>query len=354
MVIKNLKNKLIAVLGYGQEGEAVARYLLKHGIQPVLFDQRPWEDWTETKKLEIKKLGVNFIFGPDAFLELTGFDVAFKSPGIRPKLITDSKLLITSQTKYFFENCAAKIIGVTGTKGKGTTSALVYEILSLSLRGSASDRSNLNLEERLLLHSDALMARNGNPIAYLTGNIGKQQPLDILDDLNPNDWIIYELSSFQLQDLDKSPHIAVVLMITSEHLDYHKDNNEYISAKSAITKFQGSDDIAIINEAYPASVQIGKQGRGKKIYFSAKKIPELIDKSKIQLRGEHNLENIAAAAAVGTALGINTGAINAAAANFKGLEHRLEFVGESQGIKFYNDSFSTTPETAIAGIRSFT
>lgn len=331
MDIEDLKDKLVAVLGYGQEGEAVADYLVKYGIKPVLFDQKPWEEWPKGEQEEIKKLGVNFIFGPGWLEELKGFDVAFRSPGIKLSLLTtNNSKLITSQTKWFFDHCPAKIIGVTGTKGKGTTSTLIYEILQAQSKIS-----------------------NPKSKIYLTGNIGKIQPLEILDTLSKNDWVVYELSSFQLQDLDHSPHIAVVLMITREHLDYHNDAAEYAAAKSSITKFQTEDDIAIVNQDYPGSKAVGELGSGKKIYFS-RQDSSPVDVSGRQLRGEHNLENIYAAALAAKAAGRNANSIEQAISEFKGLEHRLEFVGNKNGIKFYNDSFSTTPETAIAAVKSFT
>lgn len=370
--IGDLEGKLVAVLGFGQEGKAVTAYLLKHGVKPVLFDQKPWQEWDEIEKLEIKKLGLNFIFGPDCFKELAGFGVAFRSPGIplsRLELqsrIKDKGLLVTSQAKWFFERCPAKIIGVTGTKGKGTTASLIYEILSQK-----------TIDYRL------------KSIVYLTGNIGATQPLEILDDLKPEDYIVYELSSFQLQDLDRSPHIGVVLMVMSEHLDYHRDQEEYIEAKSAITKFQNTDDFAVINADFENSIKIGEMGPGKKIYFSRKKELEngcfvknnqivcvgaglarpsldggrlkpapteqiILDIRILQLRGAHNLENVCAAVSVAKILGVYDGIIKEAAINFKGLEHRLEFVADKRGVKFYNDSFSTVPETAVAAINSFT
>lgn len=329
MGINDLKNKHVAVLGYGQEGQAITRYLTKHGVKPVLFDHRPWEAWEKEQREEIKNLGLNFIFGPDAFLELRTFDVAFRSPGIPIQKIKDLglKLEITSQTKFFFENCKAEIIGVTGTKGKGTTASLIYHIL-------ATNRFPLTTK------------------VYLTGNIGKTQPLDILDNLQPEDWVVYELSSYQLQDLTQSPHIAVVLMVTGEHLDYHKDLAEYHSAKSSITRNQTPADWAVINSAYPASVEIGYLGLGKKVYFSGQEF-NLLPEEKIQLKGRHNLENIQAAAKVAEILDIDPAITKQAIAEFRGLEHRLEFVAEKGGIKFYDDSFSTTPESAVAAIKAF-
>ena len=363
----DLQNKLNAVVGFGQEGRATTEYLLKHGVIPVLFDERPWKEWSADHQAYIKSLAVNFIFGPDAFKELKGFNVVFRSPGIKLNQVVNNvskSTLITSQTKWFFDHCPAKIIGVTGTKGKGTTSSLIYEILQAN-------------------------AYNLKAKSYLTGNIGKVQPFEILDNLKNEDFVVYELSSFQLQDLKKSPHIGVVLMVTSEHLDYHKDLAEYIEGKSGIVKYQTADDFAIINVDYSESVEIGNLGKGKKIFFSTKKELEegvfVKDKSLViknvlgagfklptpvaepmnrhatgqatgyQLRGNHNLENIEAAITACLAIGIKDPDVLQTSINaFKGLEHRLEFVAEKQSVKYYNDSFSTTPETAIAAINSFT
>lgn len=377
MEIKDLQGKLVAVLGYGLEGKATAAYLLKHGVTPVLFDQRPFEQWPVDEQNYIKSLQINFIFGPDAFMELAGFDVAFRSPGIRlsdlqlttgnsdasvgaPTLKGRRGLQLTSQTKWFFDNCPAKIIGVTGTKGKGTTCALINDMLK------TQNQSGKSLSR-----------------TFLTGNIGKVQPLEFLDGLDQDDWVVYELSSFQLQDLEKSPHIAVVLMVLAEHLDYHKNVKDYHEAKIPIVKFQNAGDIAIINHDFPASMAIGAFGKGKKLFFSRQKavkpgcfvkdddivMPDsnfsakggfatggqlIIPISSLQLKGLHNLENVCAAVLASTAAGCGPGSIKKAAKKFKGLEHRLEYVCDVDRIKYYDDSFSTTPETTIAAVKSFT
>ncbi len=347
MNIKDLQGKLVAVLGFGVEGRATINYLIKHGVKPVLFDSKPWEQWSEEDKNDIKSLQINFIFGPDYLKELKGFDVVFRSPGIKLSIVksyASNVAILTSQTKWFFEHCPSKIIGVTGTKGKGTTSTLIYEILKQQF-----------------------------PKVHLIGNIGKTQAFEILDDLSPNDLIIYELSSFQLQDLTQSPHIAVVLMTTSEHLDYHKDIEEYHQAKTAISKFQSDSDFTIFNIDYSATSEIGNLGQGTKIKISTKQslkegcfiendlvtIKNISGQNyqypitNIQLPGRHNLENICAASAVATILNVDFESLKTAVENFKGLEHRLEFIGDKNGIKYYNDSFSTIPETTIAAINAF-
>ena len=342
------------MLGYGMEGKATAAYLIKHGIKPVLFDQKPWEKWDKEEKQKIRGMEINFAFGPDCLKELKGFNIVFRSPGIQLSAISNQLsegCIITSQTKWFFEHCPAKIIGVTGTKGKGTTSSLIYEMLRLDF-ASKKNKSRV----------------------FLTGNIGKEQPLEFLDSLTDDDYVVYELSSFQLQDLTLSPHIGVVLMVTGEHLDYHKNIAEYREAKSAITKFQKPSDFAIINHDFPASMAIGAFGKGKKLYFSKNsklsegcfiqdekivvhgvlsKKTDVLEIDKLQLKGRHNLENVCAATLAALTAGCGIQSIKKTLKEFKGLEHRLEFVAEKNGILFYNDSFSTTPETAIAAIEAF-
>ncbi len=286
----------VAVLGLGVDTQDVIPFLEKRGDEVTVLDEAKG----------------------DKFENLDQYDLIVRSPGVyryRPELLK-TKTVITSKTKLFFDLCPAKIIGVTGTKGKGTTATLIYEIL-----------------------------KAGGKDVYLGGNIGSGI-FGILPELTGNSWVILELSSFQLVDLTKSPHIALVLMITSEHLNWHKDEAEYVSAKKSILAYQTENDFAVINKDYPNSVAIGKQGKGKKIWISGKEI-----NLTTRLRGEHNKENIAAAVSVAKILDLP---FEDVVANFPGLEHRLEEVTTVNGITFYNDSFSTTRETAIAAIKSFT
>ncbi len=328
MILNDLADKKVGILGFGQEGQAVSVYLNKHGIQAQVFENLGDGPWPA---------------------EISECQVLFRSPGIwrnHPQLLSAEKSgsAVTSQVKWFFDNSPARIIGVTGTKGKGTTCSLIHSILE----------------------------KAGIP-ARLTGNIGKIQPLDFMDDLTSEDWIIYELSSFQLQDLTKSPHIGVCLMVTSDHLNHHNDIDEYHQAKSAVTAFQSAEDIAIYNTDYAASERIGSQGKGIKLTISASEQSEkgayiqgdivhitthhhktfVLDCSARKLKGAHNMENIAAGALVTAALDIDSSKITEAINAFNGLEHRLQFVAEVDGIQFYNDSISTIPETTVAAIDSF-
>jgi UDP-N-acetylmuramoylalanine--D-glutamate ligase len=174
--------------------------------------------------------------------------------------------------------------------------------------------------------------------------------LEFLGKLKKDSIVVLELSSFQLHDLTKSPQIAVVLKTTSEHLDYHKDLEEYLSAKESIVKYQTEKDLVVLNSDYPYCERFSELTPAKKIYISTKKE---VPYKEVGLLGPHNLENILAAAAVCKILKVPTGIIEKVVKEFKGLPHRLEFIRKVNEIEFYNDSFSTTPETCIAAIQSF-
>lgn len=323
----NFKNKKIAIIGKGVEGISSEKFFKGKGAVVTLLDKTQGDDYL--KKLE-------------------EFDLVVRSPGVKLGEIKNLKLKIknssiTSQTKLFFDLTPCKIIGVTGTKGKGTTSTLIYEMLK----------------------------KQGIDV-YLGGNIG-EPPFNFLDKLNAQSIVVLELSSFQLIDLDKSPHVAVMLMTTSEHLDYHKDLKEYVDAKRNILKFQTSEDYAILNRDYPTSNESDIHTNAKIFYVSTErngyegcsikdnavflklngKEDKIIDAAEILLPGKHNLENVCAAAVAATISGVSKENIASVLKTFKGLEHRLELVDTINGVKYYDDSFSTTPETAIAAIKAF-
>jgi UDP-N-acetylmuramoylalanine--D-glutamate ligase len=320
----NFKGKKIAVLGIGVEGESTVKFLKKQGAKVIQLDKNKDKSYLE---------GLN------------QYDLVVRTPGIKvlelAKKVDPQK--ITSQTRLFFDLCPCPIIGVTGTKGKGTTSSLIYEMLK----------------------------KQGKD-ACLGGNIGKP-PLDFLDKLSPRSIVVLELSSFQLQDLTKSPHIAVMLMITSEHLDYHTDTKEYIDAKRNILRFQNSEDFAIINRDYPATLESDIYSAGKVFYVSRErsgydgcyieggaiwiqkngKKEKIILTSQVKIPGGHNLENASAACMAADLAGVSRENMASVLKTFKGLEHRLELVRTIEGVSYYDDSFSTTPETAIAAIEAF-
>lgn len=316
--MQDFKDKKIAVLGKGIEGESSTKFLREKGANVTVFDEDSWE-------------------------KLDSYDLIVRSPGVKLDNLDKYKEKLTSQTKIFFDLCPATIIGVTGTKGKGTTASLIFEMLKAQY-----------------------------PDVYLGGNIGVP-PLTFLEKLSTGSIVVLELSSFQLIDLDKSPHIAVMLMTTSEHLNWHKDVYEYVSSKRNILNFQTERDFAIINKDYPATRESDVNTDAQVFYISREeevvegcfvkegKIvfrrggieEEIIDVSEILLPGKHNLENICAAVNAAILAGAGKSAIIQVLKTFKGLEHRLELIGEVGGVRYYDDSFSTTPETAIAAIEAF-
>jgi len=335
----------IAILGMGVEGIAIKEYLVKHGFKNLTLCD-------EKNNLEEYSNDFNLRIGQNAFKNLSEFDVIFRSPGIHknhPGLIEaiNSKTLVTSATKIFFEICPCKIIGITGTKGKGTTSSLIYEIL-----------------------------KTANRDVYLGGNIGNS-PLNFLDKLDTNSIVVLEMSSFQLHDLKQSPHISIVLNTTQDHLDYHADIEEYLSAKESIVSNQTPEDFAIFNIDYPYAKRYSKLTNGKKFWVSKNSANNqkiinggFVDKDSLVLNidgnkniigninevgliGPHNIENILPASLACKILGIENKVIAQTIKRFRGLPHRLEFIKEINGIAYYNDSFSTTPETCIAAIKSF-
>jgi len=365
MFSNKFQNKKIAILGFGIEGISSAKFLLENGAIVEVRDRRELSDLDEKEVEILKKQGAKFTVGDNYLNNLSDFDYILRSPGIHkntPELLEAAKkgVVITSQTNIFFDLCPCPIIGVTGTKGKGTTSTLVYEILKKEKRD-----------------------------VYLGGNIGNP-PFSFLQSLNSDSQVVLELSSFQLQDLKKSssdakdmegkPHIAVMLMTVPEHLDYHSNVEEYIEAKRNIFRFQTSSDFAILNIDYPptresdlftdaqiyhvsrvgevdqgcfvklASQQGGNDAVWLKMNGKTEKVIEIKD---VKLPGKHNLENICAAILAAILAGARMKSIVAVLKDFSGLPHRLELVATVGGVKYYDDSFSTTPQTAIAAIEAF-
>ncbi len=353
----DFKNKKIGILGLGEENIALIRYFLKHGIKKLtICDQKSREELENNlSKIDISRNNFDLRLGAKYLENLSDFEIIFRSPGLpylNEKIQQAKKedVKISSATKLFFAFCPSPIIGVTGTKGKGTTATLIAEILKSNVKGQRS-----NVKKNI----------------YLGGNIGNS-PMEFLDKLTKNDIVILELSSFQLQDMDVSPHIAIVLDVKVDHLDHHKDEKEYFFAKQNIVKFQRNDDIAIINADYPTSNEFAKHTPAQKYWFSRQKKVEgafiknneiilkiknntapIAKTDEITLRGKHNLENICAAVTAVNLVGAKVKTISKIVKSFPGLEHRLEFITEINSVKFYNDSFSTTPDTAIAAIKSF-
>jgi len=346
--LKVFQDKKIGIVGLGIEGLSSAAFLNKFGAELTFFDQKEATELSIEVVKHAKILG-DVVLGLEAFTKITGFDLIFRSPGIKKDVAFLEKAqeegaIITSQTKLFFDLCPCPVIGVTGTKGKGTTSTLIYQML----KQTGKD-------------------------AYLGGNIGVP-PLTFLEKLTDTSVVVLELSSFQLHDLTRSPHIAVMLMVVPEHMDYHEDVMEYVDAKRNILRFQSADDYAILNKDHVASNESDVYTDGEVYFVSRERSTveqgcyikdnaiwmlrggnerKIIDINEIALLGRHNLENVSAAVLAATLSGVEREDIITVLTSFTGLEHRLEKVTEINGVSYYNDSFSTTPETAIAAIEAF-
>lgn len=375
--IKDLSKKRIAILGIGVNNQELLLWLLKHGVKNItIFDKNPNVKFpmsNQTQMFNVKcQTGKKYLDG------LEKFDMVFRTPGIsyfHPKIQTAIKngVEISSQTKLFFDLCPAKIIGITGTKGKGTTATLIYKILRLASEYSSFSGSLASLFPRPARSTATSFGMHPRPHIFLAGNIGKD-PFEFLDRVKRNDIVVLELSSFQLQDLHKSPHIAVILNITSDHLDYHKKTKEYVDAKLNIVRHQSKKDFTVINLDYLTSFKFAAASpTDNDYYFSTRKSVDLgtfiLDEkiilrteekeynicktSDIKLLGPHNLENICAAVSASYLAGADIQSIKKIITTFAGREHRLELVREHKRVKFYNDSASTNPDTAIAAIKSF-
>lgn len=339
------KGKNIAVLGLGIEGRDLVNFLISKEATVTVLDKK--------QKAEIDLDGIDeskvkFDCGENYLNNLKQYDIVFRSPGVYrylPEIVDAEKsgVEISSALKLFLELCPGKVIGVTGTKGKGTTSSLIYQILL-----------------------------NAKCDVYLAGNIGTPY-LELLTKLKKYSTVVLEMSSFQLIDVDKSPNVSVVLNITSDHMDWHKNLEEYIKAKENIVKFQKKNDCSVINFDYEVPRNFQKVTKAKVYNFSRHETlkngafvqnDEIIfiegdkrvsfgKKFGLLLRGDHNLENICAAICVGKILEVDDEVIKNTIFSFRGLEHRLELVDRVGGVTFYNDSFATGPQPTIAAIQSF-
>ena len=321
----------IAILGYGKEGKAAEKYFAAKGDEVKIYDNFTTEQLKEA--------------------DFSEFDLVLRSPSVKP--IGNW----SSVTEYFFENCPCPIIGVTGTKGKGTTCSFIQSIL------------------------EALGQR-----AYLVGNIGVPA-IEILDDLKPLDAVVYEMSSFQLWDLQCSPHIAVVLGIEPDHLNVHDDFEDYMNAKANIVRFQDEEDYCVYNAKNEVATEIAGISLGETVGYPEEKVDKktsLVSRDEegdlklfattetptklaevldyIMIPGQHNRDNAEAAVkAVAAFLDLDVEefleryfyAVAEGIADFSGLPHRLEFLKEKNGVKYYDDNFSTNPASTRVAVEAF-
>lgn len=306
-IVGMLNGKSILILGFGREGKSTYEFIKKY----VKYTSLGIADKNEIKVPEKVYFGENYL---DAVSE---YDVVIKSPGIPFFGIENENVIITSQTELLLKANRENIIGITGTKGKSTTTTLIFNILNQA-----------GIDVRLI------------------GNIGVP-PLSCLEDINDDTILVCEMSSHQLENLTVSPHIAIILNIFEEHLDHYKSYEDYQLAKVNVFRHQTLDDIVIYNlENELVKDYVERYAKGKKMAF-----PYDYD-VETALLGEHNKKNIMAARLAVKKFGVNEEDIKRTVKDFSGLAHRLEFVGEFDGVKYYNDSISTIPEATINAINS--
>jgi UDP-N-acetylmuramoylalanine--D-glutamate ligase len=326
MKIQSLLKKKVLILGIGREGADSFVFLRKKFPKKKLFvaDKKKFEELDlKTKKL-LKDKNVEFFLGDDYLKNIKGFDIILKSPGISlssTKKYLSKKNKVTGQTELFFDNCPGTIIGITGTKGKSTTSSLIYSVL-----------------------------KEAGLKTYLVGNI-ETPSLSFLLKAKKEDKFVYELSSHQLQNLEISPHIAVFLNIYPEHLDYYKNFKEYFLAKSNIVKYQKKNDYFIFNSKIKEIAVLAKKAKSKKVEINSFDFSKFLKENQELLEITH-IDNLIAALNVFKILNIKEEKIIKALKKFKRPEHRLEFVGEYRGIRFYDDSIATIPEATIFALDS--
>lgn len=349
----------VLILGAARQGLALARYLVQHGARVTLNDRASAAN-LEDARASLKDLGdsIRWVTGGHPLELLDDADLVCVSGGVplTTPIVVEAQargIPLSNDSQIFLEMAPCKVVGITGSAGKTTTTSLVGKIAIESVTESVN--------------------RNATRRVYVGGNIGL--PLIArVDEMAPEDLAVMELSSFQLEIMNRSPHIAAVLNVTPNHLDRHETMAAYVAAKSRILEHQAATDVAILGRDDPGSwgmVGMVKGGlvsfgireqdsgagtfiRGNDVIFAdADSESWIMDISNIQLRGEHNMQNVLAACAIAAAAGLPPSAMRAGVGGFTGVMHRLEFVRRWGGADWYNDSIATAPERTMAAIRSF-
>ena len=337
--LDKIYGKTVAVIGIGISNSPLIDFLLNHGARVTAYDRKSREDIPElASKLEEK--GVKLVLGENYLDKIDG-DLIFKTPGMRydiPALIDARKrgIEVTSEIEVLFDVCPAKIIAVTGSDGKTTTTTLIHKFLE-----TAGYKTRLG------------------------GNIGKPL-LPECEDIKEDEWVVLELSSFQLHTLRKSPDVAVITNITPNHLDWHTDYNEYIDAKKNIMNYQGGDGLLVTNAKNDETNKLISDAKGKVRTFSAYTNADiylkdgiirlgeekLLDTKDIKVMGMHNVENFMTA--IGAVYDIvEKDVFTKVAKSFSGVEHRIEFVRELDGVRYYNSSIDSSPNRTINTLNVF-
>ena len=332
-----LRGKKIAVLGLGVSNRPLVRLLLEFGCDVTGCDRTPREK-LDAEVLELERMGCVLRCG-DTYLDGVEAEVLFRTPGMHPgnpaiQSLAAKGAYVTSEMEVFFEVCPCNLIAVTGSDGKTTTTTLVSEMLKA----------------------------DGKTV-WLGGNIGTPL-LPLVRQMRQDDFAVVELSSFQLMDMTRSPARAVVTNLAPNHLDVHKDMDEYVEAKKNIFAFQKPGDLLVLN--HDNAITDAFLGLGKTVKFSRRGEAHVclkgdiitrggeavLNVADILLPGVHNIENYMAAIAAVEGL-VSDDAIRSVAKNFGGVEHRIELVRIKDSVRFYNDSIASSPSRTIAGLRSF-
>ena len=339
---EKLKGKRIAVLGIGVSNRPLIRMLLARGLTVLACDKTPRENLDE-EVLDLERMGAALHVG-DGYLDGVQADVVFRTPGMHPDIpalrqLREDGAVVTSEMEAFFTVCPCRIIAVTGSDGKTTTTTLISEIL-----------------------------RHAGYTVWLGGNIGTPL-LPLAEKMTPSDIAVVELSSFQLMGMTQSADIAVVTNLAPNHLDVHKDMAEYIAAKENVFLHQSSSGKLVVNMDNDITNAFAAKAPGTVEKFSRCSKPqngvwlengiiyrngrEIMPAADIKIPGVHNIENYMAAACATEGLASDDD-VDYVARNFGGVEHRIELVRELRGVKYYNDSIASSPSRTIAGLHSFT
>ena len=309
-------------MGAARSGVALAIHLTREGNQVRVIDRKPAKDLVSA--IALMPSSVELILGGYDTGVVDGIDVVYASPGVP----WDSDLLnqarakgipVSSEIDLFLKSCPGTVVGITGTNGKTTTTALTGSVLSA-----------------------------GHRPVIVGGNIG-DTVLDRIDEITPEHWVVLELSSFQLESVEKPRvHVGAILNITPDHLDRHGTLDRYIDLKARAIEFAGPEDYAVLNGRDPIVRGLAQRTKAQVVFFDQHSpIPPM------PLPGRHNMENALAAAAIGRIAGLPDDAINNAIRTFKGVEHRLELVGEWAGVRWYNDSKATNPDASRVALSAF-
>ena len=336
---QSVKGKDITVVGIGISNLPLIKFLAAHGANVTARDKSARKDMAETAD-ELEKMGVDLIFGDGYLKDLSG-DVIFKTPGMRfdePELLAAKERgsIVTSEMEVFFDVCPAHIIAVTGSDGKTTTTTLIHKMMT-----------------------------NAGYTTWLGGNIGAPVLTDT-GEMKEDDWVILELSSFQLHTMRKSPEIAVITNISPNHLDKHKDYEEYIDAKKNIMRYQREGNVLVVNADNAVTAKIGREANGAVRYFSRRGAADVylegdiikrgsvkvLNINDIKIPGMHNVENYMAAIAAVSGL-VGDDVIRNIAKTFGGVEHRIELVRILDGVRYYNSSIDSSPNRTINTLRVF-